>query len=159
MGPDCGDQVPEDVASIIEDYLQQSRRSSAAETEAAEAEIQPNLDIGGGGDTELPVKRNVVYTLDIWEYGGHPDLATGHQLFLSDCRAVTLVVFDLRQELDSPALVPRTLAHPDTGGRTFLHSYCDEETLFGSNKIWHHHVHGSCCVCPQSWWRWRRSPS
>ena len=59
------------------------------------------------------------YTSDIWEYGGHPDLATGHQLFLSDCRAVTLVVFDLRQELDSPALVPRTLAHPDTGGRTF----------------------------------------
>ena len=69
------------------------------------------------------------YTLDIWEYGGHPDLATGHQMFLSDCRAVTLVVFDLRQELDSPALVPRTLAHPDTGGRTFLHSYCDEKTL------------------------------
>ena len=58
VGPDCGDQVPEDVASIIEDYLQQSRRSSAAETEAAEAEIQPNLDIGG--DTELPVKMNVV---------------------------------------------------------------------------------------------------
>ena len=57
MGPDCGDQVPEDVASIIEDYLQQSRRSSAAETEAAEAEIQPNLDIGGGTE-----QMNVVYT-------------------------------------------------------------------------------------------------
>ena len=150
MGPDCGDQVPEDVASIIEDYLQQSRRSSAAETEAAEAEIQPNLDIGG--DTELPVQIDECclqhLTPDIWEYGGHPDLATGHQLFLSDCRAVTLVVFDLRQELDSPALVPRTLAHPDTGGRTFLHLYCDDLA-----------PQCSCCVCPQSWWRWRRSPS
>ena len=31
---------------------------------------------------------------------------TGHQVFLTDTRAVTLVVFDLRQELDSPAVVP-----------------------------------------------------
>ena len=42
--------------------------------------------------------------LDIWDYGGHPDLNTGHLLGLIDHRAVNLVLFDLRQELDSPAL-------------------------------------------------------
>ena len=42
--------------------------------------------------------------LDIWDYGGHPDLSTGNLLGLIDHRAVNLVLFDLRQELDSPAL-------------------------------------------------------
>ena len=75
--------MPEDIATYL---LQHSpgRRSSSAGSE--EKLIQPSLQ------------------LDIWDYGGHPDLSTGHLLGLIDHRAVNLVLFDLRQELDSPAL-------------------------------------------------------
>ena len=77
--------MPEDIATLVETYLQQSpgRRSSSEGCE--ERLIQPSLQ------------------LDIWDYGGHPDLTTGHLLGLIDHRAVNLVLFDLRQELDSPA--------------------------------------------------------
>ena len=62
------DQVPEEVASLVETYLQQSpgRRSSSEESEAEL--IQPSLQ------------------LDIWDYGGQPDLNTGHLLGLIDHR-------------------------------------------------------------------------
>lgn len=53
--------------------------------------------------------------LDIWDYGGHQSLYTGHQVFLSDQRVLTILVFDLRQELDSPALVPEYRTDPVTG--------------------------------------------
>ena len=51
------------------------------------------------------IEENTFYILDLYDYGGHHDLYTGHQLFLTDTRALTIVVFDLRQELDSPAEV------------------------------------------------------
>ena len=58
-----GGQVPEDIATLVETYLQQSpgRRSE-------EKVIQPSLQV------------------DIWDYGGHPDLGTGHLLGLIDHR-------------------------------------------------------------------------
>ena len=63
-----GGQVPEDIATLVETYLQQSpgRRSSSAGSE--EKLIQPSLQ------------------LDIWDYGGQPDLNTGHLLGLIDHR-------------------------------------------------------------------------
>ena len=87
MRPSGGDggQVPEDIATLVETYLQQSpcRRSSSEGCD--ERSIQPSLQ------------------LDIWDYGGHPDLTTGHLLGLIDHRAVNLVLFDLSLDLDSPA--------------------------------------------------------
>ena len=77
-------EVPEPIASLVEDFLMQiSPNDSDYRSEA----ILPNIQI------------------DIWDFGGHPDLYTGHQLFLGG-RALNVVVFDLRQELDSPAVVP-----------------------------------------------------
>jgi len=77
-------EVPEPIASMVEDFLMQiSPNDSLTRSEA----ILPNIQ------------------LDIWDFGGHPDLYTGHQLFLGG-RALNIVVFDLRQELDSPAVVP-----------------------------------------------------
>ena len=46
MGPDCGDQVPEDVASIIEDYLSQSPRPQSLDVDSPGSWIQPNIQIG-----------------------------------------------------------------------------------------------------------------
>lgn len=77
-------EVPEPIASLVEDFLMQiSPNDSINRSEA----ILPNIQV------------------DIWDFGGHPDLYTGHQLFLGG-RALNVVVFDLRQELDSPAVVP-----------------------------------------------------
>ena len=50
--------------------------------------------------------------MDVWDFGGHPELYTSHQLFLGG-RVLALLVFDLRRELDSPALVP--VWREDTG--------------------------------------------
>ena len=80
------DQVPEDIATLVEDYLQQTTAGRSSSAWSEEKVILPNLQ------------------LDIWDYGGHPDLRTGHLLGLIDHRAVNLVLFDLSQELDSPTL-------------------------------------------------------
>ena len=77
------DQVPEEVASLVETYLQQSpgRRSSSEEVEAEL--IQPSLQ------------------LDIWDYGGQPDLNTGHLLGLIDHRqAAPLSLVGIRPDTE-----------------------------------------------------------
>ena len=46
-GKKAGNQVPEDIASLIEDYLQQSNSSSQnILSDQQESLIQPNLQIG-----------------------------------------------------------------------------------------------------------------
>ena len=77
-------EVPEPIASLVEDFLLQISPNSSTQRSNS---ILPNIQ------------------LDIWDFGGHPDLYTGHQLFLGG-RALNVIVFDLRQELDSPAVVP-----------------------------------------------------
>ena len=74
-----GGEVPEDIATLVETYLQQSpgRRSSSEECEGEV--VEPSLE------------------LDIWDYGGHPDLTTGHLLGLIDHRqAAPLSLVGLR---------------------------------------------------------------
>ena len=45
-GGDCEDQVPEEVASIIEDYLTQSQRPHCHDVDSPGTWIQPNIQIG-----------------------------------------------------------------------------------------------------------------
>ena len=74
-----GSRVPEPIANLVEDFLSRPVQ--------AEGSIPPDCQV------------------DVWDFGGHPELYTSHQLFLGG-RVLALLVFDLRRELDSPALVP-----------------------------------------------------
>ena len=82
----CHSRVPEPIANLVEDFLSRPVQS--------EGSIPPDCQV------------------DVWDFGGHPELYTSHQLFLGG-RVLALLVFDLRRELDSPALVP--VWREDTG--------------------------------------------
>ena len=82
----CHSRVPEPIANMVEDFLSRPVQS--------EGSIPPDCQV------------------DVWDFGGHPELYTSHQLFLGG-RVLALLVFDLRRELDSPALVP--VWREDTG--------------------------------------------